>query len=155
MPFILCFSLPFPWFHSWETYLYNKSSSQYFKLDRWNAFKLRKKFNISFQDAALTNLNKDISTPAKFSNLIQRDWFLHRLYEESGEHFANYEATKTAVPEIVSTASGIVLEIGPGTGSQLPRYQVNSIERIYGIESNPAFINVVSSKIEETSLKDK
>jgi SAM-dependent methyltransferase len=59
------------------------------------------------------------------------------------------------VPKLVSTASGVVLELGPGTGNQLPRYKVGNIERIYGIEPNPAFISVLDSRIEEIGLKDK
>ncbi|RFU30651.1 hypothetical protein B7463_g5702, partial [Scytalidium lignicola] len=98
---------------------------------QWDAFKSGNEFNISFRDAAFANFYKDIS-----------------------DHFAAYEAT-TAVPELVSTASGIVLEVGPGTGNQLPHYEVNNIERIYGVELNPAFISVLRSRIEETGLKDK
>ncbi|KAH8821357.1 methyltransferase type 11 [Xylogone sp. PMI_703] len=98
---------------------------------QWKAFCSGNEFNISFRDLAFA------------------EW-----YKELGHHFSDYEAT-TAVPELVSTASGIVFELGPGTGNQLPRYTVDNIERIYGIEPNPAFINVLHSRIQETSLKDK
>ena len=41
---------------------------------------------------------------------------------------------QTAVPALVSQASGTVLELGPGLGSQLSRYDTSKITKIYGVE---------------------
>lgn len=43
---------------------------------------------------------------------------------------------ETAIPALVSEASGTVLELGPGIGSQLPRYNTSKITKIYGVEPN-------------------
>ncbi|KAI4245846.1 MAG: hypothetical protein LQ352_006509 [Teloschistes flavicans] len=41
---------------------------------------------------------------------------------------------ETILPSLVASAHGTVLEIGPGTGNQLPRYDRSKITKIYGIE---------------------
>ncbi|KAL9583191.1 MAG: hypothetical protein Q9203_005186, partial [Teloschistes exilis] len=40
----------------------------------------------------------------------------------------------TPLPSLVFSAHGTVLEIGPGSGNQLPRYDPTKITKIYGIE---------------------
>jgi SAM-dependent methyltransferase len=93
----------------------------------------------------------------RYAGLVQRSNLRIRpasLTSRPGHHFANYEST-TSVPELVSTASGVVLELGPATGNQLPRYKIANLERIYGIAPNPAFFSTLHSKIKETCLEDK
>ena len=56
----------------------------------------------------------------------------------AGHHFAAYEDT-TSVPRLVARAHGVILELGPGIGNQLPRFDASRIAHVYGVESNPAF----------------
>lgn len=61
---------------------------------------------------------------------------------------------ETEVPALVSQAYGIVLELGPGTGTQLPRYDLNKVSKIYGIEPNFEFHDTLRSKIKKAKLDD-
>lgn len=58
------------------------------------------------------------------------------------------------MPDLISQATGTVLELGPGTGNQLPRYKPPAITHIYGIEPNAAFITTLQSTIEATDLNE-
>lgn len=53
-----------------------------------------------------------------------------------GQEFAAFETEHTPVPRLVGMASGVVLEIGPGSGNQLSRFDQKAICHIYGIEPN-------------------
>lgn len=59
------------------------------------------------------------------------------------------------MPSLIRAASGIVLELGPGSGNQLHRFDNPAIERIYGIEPNRHFATDINAKIEAHGLKDK
>jgi SAM-dependent methyltransferase len=69
-------------------------------------------------------------------------------------HFARYEDT-TAVPELAASASGIILELGPGLGSQLGRFDPTKVEHIYGVESNNFFIPDLKAKVTQSGLDGK
>ena len=45
---------------------------------------------------------------------------------------ANEETT--AVPSLVGSVSGVVLELGPASGSQIPRYDAAKLMKVYGVE---------------------
>jgi SAM-dependent methyltransferase len=47
-----------------------------------------------------------------------------------------------------------VLELGPATGNQQPRFTVPSLTHVYGIEPDSAFIDPLRRKIAETGLAD-
>ena len=61
---------------------------------------------------------------------------------------------QTAVPALVSEASGIVLELGPGIGSQLPRYNTSKIIKIYGVEPNVDLHKSLRENIKASGLID-
>ena len=61
---------------------------------------------------------------------------------------------ETAVPALVSGASGIVLELGPGIGSQLPRYDTSKITNIYGVEPNVDLHRSLGESIKTSGLSD-
>ena len=61
---------------------------------------------------------------------------------------------ETAVPALVSGASGIVLELGPGIGSQLPRYNTSKITKIYGVEPNVELHKSLRENIKTSGLID-
>jgi SAM-dependent methyltransferase len=73
---------------------------------------------------------------------------------EPGHHFSDFEDT-TAVPELVSSAYGKILELGPATGNQLPRFNASKIIQIYGVEPNPIFTTPLRAKIAEMKLESK
>ena len=61
---------------------------------------------------------------------------------------------ETAVPALVSEARGIVLELGPGIGSQLPRYDTSKITKIYGVEPNVDLHKSLRENIKTSGLID-
>jgi SAM-dependent methyltransferase len=61
---------------------------------------------------------------------------------------------ETAVPALVSEASGVVLEIGPGIGSQLPRYNTSNITKVYGVEPNIDLHKYLREKVKASGLTD-
>ncbi|KAL9036582.1 MAG: hypothetical protein Q9214_006068 [Letrouitia sp. 1 TL-2023] len=61
---------------------------------------------------------------------------------------------ETAVPALVSEASGVVLELGPGTGSQLPRYNASKITKVYGVEPTVALHKSLREQIKASGLTD-
>jgi len=58
------------------------------------------------------------------------------------------------VPDLVAACYGAVLELGPATGNQLPRFQKSAVTQIYGVEPNFCFMDVLSAKVLETGLQD-
>ena len=62
--------------------------------------------------------------------------------------------SETAVPALVSKASGVVLELGPGIGSQLPRYDKSKISKIYGVEPVTDLHKALREKIKASGLTD-
>jgi len=49
----------------------------------------------------------------------------------------------------------VVLEVGPGVGSQLDRFDKSKIDHIYGVELNPAFVAPLRAEVEATNLQGK
>lgn len=60
----------------------------------------------------------------------------------------------TVLPSLVAKASGTVLEIGPGSGNQLARYDRSKIDRIYGVEPNVDLHAALRATIKECGLSD-
>ncbi|KAH7347074.1 S-adenosyl-L-methionine-dependent methyltransferase [Pyrenochaeta sp. MPI-SDFR-AT-0127] len=72
-----------------------------------------------------------------------------------GQEFAAFEAEHTPVPRLVGMASGVVLEIGPGSGNQLSRFDQKAISHIYGIEPNKClFDHLCETQIKKHGLTD-
>ena len=59
------------------------------------------------------------------------------------------------MPGLVSQASGVVLEIGPGIGNQIPRYDKSKITKVYGVEPNPDFKDALMRQIKAAGLTDE
>ncbi|KAJ5607787.1 hypothetical protein N7537_004406 [Penicillium hordei] len=68
--------------------------------------------------------------------------------------FIAYEDT-TIVPSLVQAAGGVVLELGPGPGNQIHRYDTSLIKHVYGIEPNPHFEDDINAKLDKNNLRDK
>ena len=54
----------------------------------------------------------------------------------------------------MSEAFGVILELGPGIGNQLPRYDVGKIRKVYGVEPNQALHGSLREKIKACGLAD-
>lgn len=71
-----------------------------------------------------------------------------------GPNFAQYEAS-AGVPSLVAAARGVVLDVGAGSGNQLPHFTASSITHIYGIEPNAAFAGPLRERVAAAGLEDK
>lgn len=58
------------------------------------------------------------------------------------------------VPGLVASASGTVIEIGPGSGNQVGRYDASKITKIYGIEPNRGLHDKLRESIKNAGLSD-
>ena len=59
------------------------------------------------------------------------------------------------MPSLVASAYGTVLEIGPGAGTQLDRFDKTKIHHIYGVELNPVFVPNLLTEVERAGLQGK
>ena len=60
-----------------------------------------------------------------------------------------------AIPQLVHSARGTVLELGPCTGNQLPRLDKTKIVHVYGIECNTGLKKPLAQKIADVGLTGK
>ena len=56
---------------------------------------------------------------------------------------------------LVKAATGVVLELGPGPGNQVHRFDFTRVSRVYGIEPNAHFQDEIKAKLEKHNLQDK
>lgn len=68
-----------------------------------------------------------------------------------GHNFIAFEST-TPVPSLVASAHGVVLDLGPGAGTQLDRFDAARVAHIYGVEPNTAFAPAFNDRLRETPL---
>ncbi|KAL8711855.1 MAG: hypothetical protein Q9220_003799 [cf. Caloplaca sp. 1 TL-2023] len=61
---------------------------------------------------------------------------------------------ETDVPQLVASASGTILEIGPGSGNQVGRYDRSKVNKIYGIEPNKGLHATLQQSIKKAGLSD-
>ncbi|KAF7530359.1 hypothetical protein PCG10_003730 [Penicillium crustosum] len=83
-----------------------------------------------------------------------RDAASAKLLSIASDGFIAYEDT-TIVPSLVRTAGGVVLELGPGPGNQIHRYDTSIVKHIYGIEPNPHFKDDINARLDKHDLQDK
>ena len=71
---------------------------------------------------------------------------------------SNPQDETTAVPSLVSSAHGTVLELGPGSGSQLPNFTTavasGVITKIYGVEPTRSLHPALRQAIKKAKLDD-
>ncbi|KAH8817467.1 S-adenosyl-L-methionine-dependent methyltransferase [Xylogone sp. PMI_703] len=80
-----------------------------------------------------------------------RDVALSKMFTSN---FIAFEDT-TVVPSLVQAASGVVLELGPGPGNQIHRFDTSLVNYVYGIEPNSHFEKDINAKLENNSLQEK
>ncbi|KAI4105014.1 MAG: hypothetical protein LQ339_003631 [Xanthoria mediterranea] len=58
------------------------------------------------------------------------------------------------VPALVASASGTIIEIGPGSGNQVSRYDRSKVTKIYGIEPTASLHPKLRENIKRAGLSD-
>ncbi|KAK6210819.1 hypothetical protein LQW54_005867 [Pestalotiopsis sp. IQ-011] len=69
-------------------------------------------------------------------------------------HFQRFEAT-TAIPDLVSRASGLVIDLGPALGNQLQNFDLDKVTQVYGIDKNPFFVAELEVRLRDSAVRDK
>lgn len=73
----------------------------------------------------------------------------------TADDFITYETT-TCVPSLVHSAQGKVLELVPGPGNQIHRYDPSLVDFIYAVEPNPHYEDGIAAKLKKfDDLQDK
>ena len=83
-----------------------------------------------------------------------RDVASANLFISASDGFIAYENT-TVVPHLVRQARGKVLELGPGPGNQIHRFDPSLVDTIYGIEPNPHYRDAIALKLKKHDLQDR
>ncbi|MCJ1449168.1 MAG: hypothetical protein MMC23_009687 [Stictis urceolatum] len=91
---------------------------------------------------------------ARPKDIGAKDYASGQVFQKLGSAFKAFETT-TTVPSLVASAHGVVLELGPGVGTQLDRFDKSRIEHIYGVELNPAFVAPLLAEVERAKLQGK
>ncbi|KAK2600280.1 hypothetical protein QQS21_004999 [Conoideocrella luteorostrata] len=105
--------------------------------------------SVALKDALLKDGIKALACPQRI-----RDAAVAKLLILASENFISYEDT-TPVPSLVSYASGTILELGPGPGNQIHRFDRSLVKFIYGIDPNPNFERDIAARLEKHNLQDK
>ncbi|KAI9045872.1 class I SAM-dependent methyltransferase [Aspergillus affinis] len=80
-----------------------------------------------------------------------RDAGSAKLLSVTSAGFIAFEDT-TIVPSLVKAASGVVLDLGPGPGNQVHRFDTAVVDYIYGLEPNSHFKDALNGKLEKHGL---
>ncbi|KAG8526563.1 uncharacterized protein KY384_008764 [Bacidia gigantensis] len=85
------------------------------------------------------------------SELLSYDAISDRVF---GKMWLRISEMETVVPALVGSASGTVLEIGPGSGNQLARYNKSNVTTIFGIEPNRHLHDELRANVAKFGLQD-
>lgn len=83
-----------------------------------------------------------------------RDAASAKLFSVTSNGFIAFEDT-TIIPSLLKAADGVVLELGPGPGNQLHRFDMSRVDRIYGVEPNPRYQNGINAKLLKNGIQDR
>ncbi|EGX89674.1 Methyltransferase type 11 [Cordyceps militaris CM01] len=103
----------------------------------------------AFKEAFRTRGFAALWSPAK-----QLDLGVASLLIETSEGFIQYEST-TVVPSLVKQSRGKILELGPGPGNQIHRFDSDLVEFIHAIDPNPHFKDDIAKKLQDTDLESR
>ncbi|KAF5529036.1 hypothetical protein FMEXI_14395 [Fusarium mexicanum] len=98
-----------------------------------------------------SELTSETRSPDMHSRMSPKNEF-HVAH--SAEGFIAFENT-TVVPTLLSSAHGKVLELGPGPGNQIQRFDQSKVDFIYAIEPNANYEHTLTSKVEKHGLTEK
>ncbi|MCJ1393214.1 hypothetical protein MMC18_006086 [Xylographa bjoerkii] len=82
-----------------------------------------------------------------------KDRAFAKLWLAWGPQFTANE-NESAVPALLAGAYGVVVELGPGSGNQLPRLDISKIEKIYGVEPVVSLHPALRLSIKENKMND-
>ena len=105
-------------------------------------------FLVLLEIATFQTRPRDVLGPNRFTDRI-----FGKVWLRIGPLIAAREL-KTDIPKLVANASGTVLELGPGSGTQLSRYDISKIDRIYGVEPNANLHDALRSNVKKHGLSD-
>lgn len=83
-----------------------------------------------------------------------RDAASAKLFSVTSNGFVAFEDT-TIIPSLLKAAEGVVLELGPGPGNQLHRFDMSRVDKIYGVEPNSRYQDGINAKLQKNGLQDK
>ncbi|KAL2141531.1 hypothetical protein VTI28DRAFT_2231 [Corynascus sepedonium] len=89
-----------------------------------------------------------------FSWTALQDSGFHIWYRISNDIMIRFETENSPLPRLVPECSGVVLELGPGPGNQLRRFDRRKIARLVGIESNARFAPDLEASARAAGLED-
>lgn len=109
--------------------------------------------------AALTHLKQIQDTAVANLLILACSWpFLHTILWPLtvilADGFIAYENT-TIVPSLVKTARGKILELGPGPGNQIHRFDPTVVEFVYAVDPNPHYGDDIAAKLIKSDLQGK
>jgi ubiquinone/menaquinone biosynthesis C-methylase UbiE len=99
------------------------------------------------REAALAKLlivtcNSPVPNPINSIPTLVHSGRLHRL-------------RKQHICPLVRSAHGKILELGPGPGNQIHRYDPSLVDFIYGVDPNPRYADAIAAKVKKLDLQDK
>ena len=71
------------------------------------------------------------------------------------EDFFAFEQEGSPVPQLVNSAYGTVLELGPATGNQVSSFDMSKVEKIHGIEPLESMHEPLRKKVEASGWAGK
>ncbi|KAJ5665750.1 uncharacterized protein N7477_008198 [Penicillium maclennaniae] len=83
-----------------------------------------------------------------------RDAAIAELFVTHSNGFIAYENT-TVVPSLVRSAQGRILELGPGPGNQIQRFDPSFVDFIYAVDPNPYYRDAIAAKLKKLDLQDR
>ncbi|MCJ1461964.1 hypothetical protein MMC07_000564 [Pseudocyphellaria aurata] len=87
-------------------------------------------------------------------NLTVRDRVFRYTWLFVDSCLAECELEEGILPDLVRQASGIVVELGPGSGNQVSRYDASKVTKIFGIEPNVGLHDKLRVRVKESNLED-
>ncbi|TQV90873.1 hypothetical protein V2A60_008342 [Cordyceps javanica] len=109
---------------------------------------------ITIQWASFVQAFRTRGFAALWNPTKQLDFGVASLLIETSEGFIQYEST-TVVPSLVKQSRGKILELGPGPGNQIHRFDPDLVEFIHAIDPNPHFKEDIAKKLQSTDLESR
>ena len=101
----------------------------------------------AFKEALLKDGFASLAHPQRI-----RDAAVAKLFITTSDGFIAYE-NNTCVPSLVRCAQGKILELGPGPGNQIHRYDQSLVDFVYAVDPNPHYGDVIAAKLKKLDLQ--
>ncbi|KFY61857.1 hypothetical protein V496_04843 [Pseudogymnoascus sp. VKM F-4515 (FW-2607)] len=110
--------------------------------------------SVTFHYAALKEAVRKDGLAAVACPQRIRDAAAANLFITTSNGFIAFEDT-TCVPSLVWSAHGKILELGPGPGNQIHRYDPSLVDFIYAVDPNLQYRDEIAAKVRKAALEDK